>query len=178
MADLKEALKEAYASNPVGQVIIETLEFRHPSFIDGNGNPSAFRIARDYQDVYATLEASAPMQPRQMVLFQAFAFDVVLPGFEEGHTPTLKITVDNVGRDLTEQLEAATASQQPIEVTYRPYLLTDLSGPQMDPPITMTVLNASADVLKVEFNCSLDDVTNIPFPRRLYTPEEFPGLVR
>lgn len=42
----------------------------------------------------------------------------------------------------------------------------------------MTVLSPTADVFKIEFDCSLDDVSNIPFPRRLYTPDDFPGLVR
>ena len=178
MAELSEALKEAYASNPVGQVIVETLEFRHPSFVDDNGNPAAFRIVNQFEDVFATLEATAPLQAGQTVQFVAFAFDVQLPGFEEGQAPTLKITVDNVGRELMEQLELATASQAAIEVTYRPYLLTDLTGPQMDPPITMQVLSAEADLMSIAFDCSLDDVSNIAFPNRIYTPGAFPGLVR
>jgi hypothetical protein len=178
MADLSEALKEAYASAPVGEVIIETLEFRHPAFLDDNGNPAALRVVRDYEPVFATLEATAPMQPGETVQFMAFAFDVSLPGFEENQTPTLSITIDNVGRELTAQIEAATASQQPIEVTYRPYLVSDLSGPQMDPPITMVVVSAVADVFQIQLNATLDDVSNVPFPRRRYMPDEFPGLVR
>jgi hypothetical protein len=178
MADLSEALKEAYASNPVGQVIVETLEFRHPSFVDSNGNPAAFRVVSQHEDVFAALEATAPLQAGQTVQFMAFAFTVQLPGFQEAQAPTLQITIDNVGRELMEQLELATSSQAPIEVTYRPYLLTDLSGPQMDPPITMEVLSASADLMSITFDCSLDDVSNVAFPRRLYTPDDFPGLVR
>lgn len=178
MADFSEALKEAYASNPVGEVILETLEFIHPSFVDEDGNPDSVRLVRDYQDVFATLEATAPVKPGQLVQFMAFPFDVTLPGFEEAQTPEMMITVDNAGRELTAQLEAATASQQPIIVIYRPYLLTDLSGPQMDPPIQMNVLRATADLNKVQFTASLDDVTNVPFPRRQYTPDDFPGLVR
>jgi hypothetical protein len=178
VAELSEALKEAYASNPVGQVIIETLEFRHPSFIDDNGNPAALRVVRDYQAVFVGLEATAPLQPGETVEFMAFAFDITLPGFEENQTPQLSITIDNVGRELITQLEAATSSQQPIEVTYRPYLLSDLSGPQMDPPITMTVTNAVADVFQIQMDATLDDVSNQPFPRRQYTPQDFPGLVR
>jgi len=178
MPDLSEALKEAYASNPVGQIIIDTLEFRHPSFVDENGNPAALRVVRDYQAVFAGLEITAPLNPGETVQFMAFAFDVTLPGFEENQTPTLAITIDNVGRDLTAQLEAATSSQQPIEITYRPYLLTDLTGPQMDPPINMVVVSATADISQIQLQASLDDVSNTPFPRRRYTPDDFPGLVR
>jgi hypothetical protein len=178
MADFSEALKEVYASNPVGEVVLETLEFIHPAFIDDNGNPDSVRVVCDGQDLFATLEPSAPMRPNQTVQFSAFAFDVTLPGFEEGQTPVMTITIDNVGRELTRELEAATQSLQPILVVHRIYLLTDLSGPQMDPPIQMTVQKATVDVNKVLFTCTLDDVTNVPFPRRLYTPDDFPGLVR
>lgn len=178
MAELSEALKEAYASNPVGSVIIDTLEFRHPNFIDENGNPAAFRVVNQHEDVFAVLEATAPMQAGQNVRFQAFAFDVTLPGFEDGKVPLLGITIDNIGRELMEQLELASSSQQPIEVTYRPYLLSDLTGPQMDPPITMTVTSASADVQQIQFQASMDTVSSVAFPRRQYTDAGFPGLVR
>lgn len=178
MANLSEALKEAYASNPVGQVIIETLEFRHPSFTDELGNPSAFRIVNQHLDVIATLEITAPVQAGQAVTFQAFAFDVDLPGFKEGDVPQLSITIDNVGRELTQQLEAATTSQEPIVVTYRPYLLTDLTGPQMDPPIEMVVVGATATLTTIQFTASMDSVNNVAFPRRQYTAADFPGLVR
>ena len=178
MAKFSEALKEAYASNPVGEVILETLEFVHPSFVDENGNPDSLRLVNDATDLYATLELSAPHLPGQQVRFMAFPFQARLPGFELGQTPTLVTTVDNVGRELTAQLEAATASQEPIVVIHRVYLISDLSGPQMDPPLSMTMLKATADLTKVAVTSTLDDVTNVPYPRRLYTPDEFPGLVR
>lgn len=178
MADFSEALKEAYASSPVGEIILETLEFLHPAFINDDGNPDSIRIVHDGQDLFATLEPTAPLHPGASVQFQAFAFDVTLPGFEEGQTPTMTITVDNVGRELTRELEAATASIQPITVIHRIYLISDLSGPQMDPPIQMTVQKATVDLNHIAFTCTLDDVTNVPFPRRQYTPDDFPGLVR
>jgi hypothetical protein len=178
MADFSEAMKEAYASNPRGEIIVETLEFIHPSFVDDDNSPTALRFVNDGQDIFAGLEASAPVQPGQTVQFTALPFEAVPPGFEEGQTPNLTITVDNVGRVMTEQLEAATQSSEPIIVIYRPYLLSDLAGPQMDPPIQMGVLKATADLMKVTFTATLDDVTNVPFPRRQYTPDDFPGLVR
>ena len=36
---LSEALKEAYASAPSNVILLHTLELRHPSFVDENGNP-------------------------------------------------------------------------------------------------------------------------------------------
>ena len=129
MADYSQALKEAYASAPVDQVILDTLEIRHPAFVDDQGNPAAARIVRGYENIFATLEADAPMNPGQQVEFIAVPFDFTLPGFEEGRVPELSITLDNVGRELQGWLEAAASSPQVMEATYRPYLVSDLSGP-------------------------------------------------
>lgn len=35
---LSEALKEAYASAPSDVILLHTLELRHPSFVDEQGN--------------------------------------------------------------------------------------------------------------------------------------------
>ena len=44
---LSQALKEAYASAPSEVILLHTLELRHPSFVDDNGNPTAIRVVRD-----------------------------------------------------------------------------------------------------------------------------------
>jgi hypothetical protein len=178
MADYSQALKEAYASAPINEVILDTLEIYHPAFVDDAGKPAPARVVRAYEDLYAVLESDAPMNPGQQVRFQALAFDFKLPGFEEGRTPELQITLDNVGRELVGYLEAAASDPNVITVIYRPYLVSDLSGPQMDPPITMLVTNVSVDVFQVQINASLDDVNNWAFPHRVYQPAEFPGLIR
>ena len=178
MATYSDALKEAYASNPVNQIIFDTLEIRHPAFVDDNGNPTAARIVIGYEDLYATLESDAPMNAGEQVRFQAMAVDVKRPGFEENQTPQLVITLDNVGRELIGYLEAAASDPNVIEVTYRPYLLSDLSAPQMDPPITMIATDVQVDVFQVQITATLDDVTNWAFPHRLYQPADFPGLIR
>jgi hypothetical protein len=38
--------------------------------------------------------------------------------------------------EIVRHLDAAVATQDKIEIAYRPYLSTDLEGPQMDPPKT------------------------------------------
>lgn len=178
MADYSQALKEAYASAPIDQIIFDTLEIRHPAFIDDDGNPTPARIVHGYEDLYATLELDAPMDAGKQVRFIGMAIDIKQPGFEENKTPELLITLDNVGRDLVGYLEAAASDPQVIEVTYRPYLLSDLSAPQMDPPINMIVTGVSVDVFQVQITATMDDVTNWAFPHRLYQPADFPGLIR
>jgi hypothetical protein len=178
MADYSEALKEAWASNPTGQVILDTLEIYHPAFVDDDGNPAPARLVRAYEDLFAVLEIDAPMNPGQQVRFIGMAFDVKQPGFEVGRTPELTISLDNVGRELVGYLEAAASDPTQVTVIYRPYLISDLSGPQMDPPITMLVTGVSVSPLQVDITASLDDVNNWAFPHRLYQPADFPGLLR
>lgn len=178
MATYSDALKEAYASAPNDQIIFDTLEIRHPAFVDERGHVTAARIVAGFDDITATLEPHAPMDGGKSVRFTAMPIDIQLPGFEENKTPELIITLDNVGRDLMGYLEAAASDPRVIEITYRPYLLSDLSEPQMDPPINMIVTGVQADVFRVQITASMDDVNNWAFPHRLYQPSQFPGLVR
>jgi len=71
---LSAALAEAYAAAPSDVVVLHTLELRHPAFRDDNGNPTAIRVVRDHADLVARLEASAPLNPVEMVTFTALAF--------------------------------------------------------------------------------------------------------
>lgn len=166
------AYAEAMASVDQEEVLLDTLELRHPAFTQ----PA--RVVRAYQNYTLGLESDAPTQAGQMVEFLACPFEFELPPFEEGTVPTLKITISNVSRDLTGQLEAAISQIAPIQVTYRPYLESDPSGPQMNPPFHMTLTKVTVDVFSVTGIASLDDVHNWPFPSKRYTPSRFPGLVR
>jgi hypothetical protein len=174
----EEALKEAYAANPANDVVLDTIEIRHPAFVDDNGNPTAVRVVRGYDDIVATLEADAPMNAGEAVTFIGAAFNFTLPGFEEGQIPQLQLTLDNVSRELTAHLEQAIGQVAPIEVTYRPYLYSDLSGPQMDPPINMLLTTVTVDVFQVTGTATLNDVHNWGFPNRSYDLTSFPGLLR
>ncbi|MFM0210453.1 DUF1833 family protein [Paraburkholderia sediminicola] len=174
----QQALKEAYAANPSGDVVLDTIEIRHPAFVDDTGQPTAIRIVRGYDDIVATLEATAPLNAGQAVTFIGAAFNFTLPGFKEGQIPQLQITLDNVSLEVTAHLEQAIGQLAPIEVTYRPYLLSDLSGPQMDPPINMLLTNVTVDVFQVTGTATLNDVHNWGFPSRIYDVASFPGLLR
>jgi len=136
---LSEAIREAYASAPSDVVILHTLELRHPGFVDENNQPIAIRIVRDHQDLTARLEPTAPLNGGAMVQFIALGFELELPPVNTAPVPEISVTIDNVSRELIRHLDAAVESSEKIEITYRPYLSTDLEGPQMDPPITLTL---------------------------------------
>ena len=177
-AALSEALREAYASAPSNVVILHTLEIRHPDFRDEAGNSTAIRVVRDQQDLIARLEASAPINAGQQVRFVAMGFELDLPPVDIAPVPEIAITLDNVTREIVKHLDEASISESPIEVTYRPYLSNDLSGPQMDPPITLVITEVEADVQRVTAKARMADIGNKTFPSRLYTATEFPGLAR
>ena len=175
---LNDALREAYASAPSDVVILHTLELRHPSFVDDDGEPIAIRVVRDNQDLTARLEAAAPLNGGAMVTFIAMGFDLELPPIDTAPVPEISITLDNASREIVKHLDAASDSQSKIEVTYRSYLSDDLEGPQMEPPFTLVLTEVSADTSRVTGRARMLDVGNKAFPSETYNALRFAGLTR
>jgi hypothetical protein len=175
---LSAAIREAYAAAPADTVILHTLELRHPSFLDDDGQPTAIRVVRDHVDLMARLEADAPVDGGLVVRFVAMGFELELPPVDTAPVPEIAVTLDNVSREIVRHLDAASTSQDKIEVTYRPYLSTDLEGPQMDPPITLILTEVEADVFRITGRARMLDIGNKAFPAETYTARRFPGLTR
>lgn len=175
---LSQALREAYASAPSDVVILHTLELRHPSFLDDDGQSIAIRVVRDNQDLTARLESGAPMNAGEMVTFIAMGFDLELPPIDTAPVPEISITLDNASREIVKHLDSASDSQSKIEVTYRPYLSDDLEGPQMEPPFTLVLTEVSADTSRVTGRARMLDVGNKAFPAETYNSVRFSGLTR
>lgn len=170
-SSLSAAIAEAYASAPTDEIIYHTLEFRHSSFT------TPIRVVRDVADLVATLEADAPEDPSTAVTFTAFAFDFSLPDLGQAASPEILISIDNVGREIIGYMDLAAQTSDMIEVTYRPYLSSDLSGPQMNPPLTLVVREVNATVFKVECRATFGDFANRRFPNETYDAQRFPGLI-
>jgi hypothetical protein len=168
---LSQALKEAYASAPSNMIVYHTLELRHPAF------SSPIRVVRDNADLTATLEASAPVNPSTAVTFVGFAFDFVKPEISPSGVPQMEIVIDNVDRSIVANIEAALTTTNLVQATYREYISTDLSAPQNDPPISMTIMSITADVFRVKATAGFPDLMNRRFPTLEYSAETFPGLV-
>lgn len=168
---LSQAIKEAYASAPANVVIYHTLELRHPAFT------APIRVVRDYEDLTATLESSAPVNPGELVTFVRFAFDFSKPEMSATGVPQMSIEIDNVDRSIVANIEAALATTDLVEATYREYISTDLAAPQNDPPIHMTLMSITADVFRVKAVAGFPELMNRRFPSTEYDAETFPGLV-
>lgn len=167
---LDDALKEAYASAPAAEVILHTLEIRHPSFT------TPIRVVRDHSDFSAYLEADAPANPGELVTFIAMAFDFSLPNVEKSASPEIEIALDNASAEITGYMDAASQSQELIEVTYRPYLASDNSGPTMNPPLTLVVRSVNVTIFRVTARAGFGDIANRKFPNQVYDTTRFPGL--
>jgi hypothetical protein len=175
---LSEALKEAYASAPSDVILLHTLELRHPSFVDEQGNQTAIRVVRDHVSHICTLENSAPLNPGEAVEFVAMAFDLELPPVNNTPTPEISVTIDNVSTEMITYLDRAIETQDMIELTYRPYLSDDLTTPQMDPPITLVITDIHVDCYKITATARMMDIGNKSFPSENYTVKNYPGLTR
>ncbi len=179
VATITEALAEVYASNPQDDFVLNTLELRHPSFLDDAGNPTAIRVVADHEPLVARLEDDAPLNRGEMVRFEAVAFNFKLPAIEEGQAPELQIGLDGVSGEVITHLENAVTMTADIEVTYRRFLASNpSSGPQDGKPITLFASTAKATLTQVTMTANLTDIHNKTFPNRMYSPQVFVGLVR
>lgn len=177
MATLTEAIKEAYAS-ATDDPVLDTLEFRHPGWVDGMMNPVAIRLVNDLQPLVAFLEASAPLNPGAEVTFQPMPFDFALPDQTENNAvPEIVVAVDNVTSLLMPYLDLAIEDGRPIEVTYRPYLESDLSQPQADPVLTLVIRDIEANQNRVTARATFGDFANKAYPTLLYDDTNWPSLV-
>lgn len=198
--NLQQAIREAYASAPAGVVTLPTVEIRHPTFtapirVVRNHPDTATWLALDETAVQAVLdtldadtlalvglvaklEASAPANAGEMVAFVALAFDFDLPSVKNTAMPEMTLTMDNVGREISDALELATTSETPIEATYRPYLSTDIDGPQLDPALHLTLSEAQATPSRATARARISNMGNRTFPSVVYTAAKFPGLAR
>lgn len=167
---LSEAIKEAYASAPVDTIIYHTLEIIHSDFTE------PIRIVRDFNELTATLEDTAPYNPGEEVTFIPYAFEFQPPEINTQGVVQCQIEIDNVDRVIFSALDTAITSYSILELIYRGYLSDDLTGPQNDPPLRMTITSVSAGVSKITATASFGNFANRKFPNYTYTTENFPYL--
>jgi len=161
---MSQVLQTVYASAPLNQVIIHTLELAHPAFDNG-----AIRLCQGFDDVTATLEDAST------VTFTASGFGVSLPSRAVKGRQDLQFQLDNVTGEALRQVKAAQEAGGEIGVTYRVYLASDLSAPAQ-PPTVMTAVSVDATALSIKVVASFHDLVNKAWPRRFYTPDFAPGL--
>lgn len=168
---LTQAIKEAYASAPANVIIYHTLELWHPAF------NAPIRVVRDYADLTATLESTAPRNPSTSVTFVAFNFEFTKPEISATGLPEVTLTLDNVDRAIVANVEAALTTTDLVTVIYREFISTDLTAPQNNPPLSLTITSVTADLYKVTAVASFPNLMNKRFPTLEYSAETFVGLL-
>ncbi len=164
---LSQAIKEAYASRPK-VVIHHTIELYHEAFT------TPIRVKRGSGDLLAVLEATAPRDAGQQVTFIGYPFDIKPPDMQGRST----IEIDNVSRDIVRNVELSMASSTPIDMIYRAYIEDDLTGPQNNPPLELSLVSITATVFRVTATAALLNFYNMTFPGLTYTDTQFPTLVQ
>lgn len=168
---LSQALKEAYASAPSAEVILDTLELRHPSFTQ------PLRVVNDHATLHARLESSAPIDPSTWVDFAPFAFRFKPLDMQSTGMPEQEIEIDNVSSEVLAYIDQAAQSTSLIEVTYRQFMVSDLSAPQQDPPVTLVLSDVEAGIFSIRAKASFGDFGGRRFPGETYDAQRFPGLI-
>lgn len=173
-----DALAEAIALAPADDVVIDTLEIRHETFVDDDGNPDSIWITTNGEDVEARIEAGAPLKGGQTVRFLSFPFKFKLGRIEPGAGAELTIEIDGVDRRIIEALDRAIVEPTKIIMVYRVFLSSDLEdGPQRLPPDSFVLSECDTNVTKVVGRARIEIDMTGPFPRYLYTANEYPGLI-
>lgn len=176
-----DALAEAYAHAPLEDVILQTIELQHPSFV------TPLRLVADLGDLLSneeqptfghmfTLETDAPLNPGASVPFYACGFAFSMPSQQEGQLPSVSITIDNVGYLITPQLDNLIGNRGKLSIIYREYLNSDHTTPQFI-LAGLSTSNVSSNITQVSATASFADLVNKNFPSQVYRAKNFPGLV-
>lgn len=166
-----QALAEARVYATADDPELLTLALYHSAF------DAPVYVVCDYQDLDATLEADAPVSGGQTVTFKAVPVRVTLPEeTDENRTPTARIQIDNVMRQLSPYLRLAASSRESVVLIARTYLASDTAAPHDMPPLRLELTSAATDGTNVTASAGYGDIVNFPFPAVSYLPEHFPGL--
>ena len=162
---LSAAMAEAYAANPAGVSVIETIELNHVAFAE------PVRIATGVQ-----ADISLPLSLGGTVaLFRALQISVTLPGVsEDGPTP-MRLRIDNVSSLLLPYIRDAVQSSEPIALIYRAYASDDLTQPG-DVVSAMELRDVSLSAVSAEATVALKEIELQAFPLATYDEQLYPAL--
>jgi len=109
-------------------------------------------------------------------LFTARPFTFKLPPAGDKGIQELQLAFDNVDRTVSDFLNGAKEHRSPARVLYCPYLSTDLTAPQLDPPLELSLTDVKVTTHKAVGRATFADLINRRHPRDLYTRSRFPNL--
>lgn len=165
-----DLLNEIWASAPVDVERYPTLQLSNPNFEDDDGNPADhFLVGETLVPLTATLETGT------QATFLPIAFGYRYPEKGVKGREDLKITIDGVSQLIARQLDLAAEGQHaPIYCTYREFVSSDLSAPQIQHH--MILVNPQVSEMRVTATAVYSDAVNKQFPSTIRKVENYPGL--
>jgi hypothetical protein len=161
------AYREALATAPTDEVLLDTLEIRHPDVVE------VFYLVRDLKDWDLPLTLGATP-----TTFEAANFNFTLPESGEIGIQEIQVGIGNVDRRIGLFIQSVVGSSKSVSLIYRPYLNSDLTQPQIDPPYELFLSDITITASQVVGRARFTDLVNRKFPNELYTRRRFPTLGR
>lgn len=162
-----EALREAAAYAPQDRVVLRTYEFTHSSFA------TRALVVIDYTNLTAKTETGETVEYLAVGGLRSEAPEES----ETAATPVFRLSIDGVSREIAEKLDLALAGLEPVWLIERIYVSDDLETPAVLPPAKAIIRTGKVTETRVAIEAGFGDPANQPFPRKLYTRTEHPGLV-
>src|SRR3972149_6914090 len=167
---LDEVLQEAYASASPDKILIDTISIYYDGLVDGEDNPAELYLFNGENSTTVS-EAGEP------VTYLGISFKIVLAPMNNEPVASAMLTVDSVGREMNDALEAAAKGGKAIEVTYRLYVKgQETVGPQSLPPRKFVFSGAEAANASVNGRLAFLAIGNRAYPFDSYRPENFRTL--
>lgn len=141
-----------------------------PPFIEGIAGLPPVYLVRDRQEQEFTLEDGVT------VTFEPCAFRLVLPSTGGEGLQSIRVSIDNVDQRITQFLNSVKGLEAPVLLTYRPFLVSDRTKPQIDPPLKLTLTDVQVTATEVVGAARFADVVNSRFLTQRYTRERFRSL--
>jgi hypothetical protein len=173
-----DAIQEAYAANPHGEKVYETIELDHVTFaspayfITGVEDPKTGEVG--YDDVELPVFIGEP-PVLALVMFKAVPLSIVRGGTTEDGPTGWKLRVGDPNGILTPYLEDAVQSTSPIKVTYRSYTTLDLSAPA-EVISGLELRDVEQNAQGSEGSIGFKEIEMQAFPLATYDEEFFPTL--
>lgn len=163
-------------NKPEAKREFRTIEIYNPKF------SRIFRLVQDFDSYQATLEATAPRNPGEIVTFEPFAGSISEPAERNDGDKSLQIDIGDLLGVIQDELDLLDGAdwQTPIEVVYRKYWSDDNTEPAV-PPFYLFAdtpsFNESDGELPVlaTINARDSDLSQ-KAAGSIYTTTDYPGL--
>ena len=172
-----KAYQEALASNPEGDILLETLELWGSE--QGSGGigeeDGHVYVVNDYSNLKAHIDIGGGSIAR--VTYRPLSFEVKLVSSKDISKFTL--TIDNVDNMILDEADRLIRSNEVIKVSYREYLVNDKVEGENLPVYELKgyqITEISFDLEKITATGQIWKLVNKSFPNHYYTLKAYPML--